>query len=174
VPSRLRSTGQGLNVVGVDGTIPGPSSVGGNVSSGASVNGSDLTLTGCGAGIDILNCGADSVAYITAHEGGHFMGLYHTTEQTGDSFDPLSDTPSCPCASCAPASQQANCVSKNPSAAQPTLIRNESCLRPTGTPVCGGGENLMFWLLPQSFNPNPPSVLSAHQGQVIRSNLVVR
>ncbi|HKB75692.1 MAG TPA: hypothetical protein VKC58_03790, partial [Myxococcales bacterium] len=100
--------------------------------------------------------------------------LFHTTEQTGDVFDPMSDTPTCPCATCAPTSQQASCLSKNPSANPPTLIRNEACLRPTGTPVCGGGDNLMFWLLPGSFNPNPSSILSAHQGQVIRSNLVVR
>jgi hypothetical protein len=167
-------TGQGLTVVGVDGTIPGPSAVGGTVSSGASVNGSDLTITGCTSAVDIHNCGADAVAYIVAHEGGHFMGLYHTTEQTGDSFDPLSDTPTCACTTCAPASEQARCAPKNPAGTLPTLVRNESCLRPTRTPACGGGENLMFWLLPGSFNPNPQSVLSAHQGQVIRSNLVVR
>jgi hypothetical protein len=168
------SAGTGLTVVGVDGTIPGPSSVGGNVNSGASVNGSDLSITGCTSALDIHACGADEVAYIAAHEGGHFMGLFHTTEQTGDVFDPMSDTPTCACATCAPTSQQASCLSKNPSANPPTLIRNEACLRPTGTPVCGGGDNLMFWLLPGSFNPNPSSILSAHQGQVIRSNLVVR
>jgi len=32
----------------------------------------------------------------------------------------------------------------------------------------------MFWLLPGTFSPNPQSVLSVHQGQTIRSNLVVR
>jgi hypothetical protein len=169
------SSMQGLNVVGIDGTIPGPSGVGGNVNSGASVNGSDLGTTGsCGSSVDVNNCFPDQVAYIVAHEGGHFMGLFHTTEQTGDSFDPLSDTPTCPCATCAPTSQQANCLSKNASANPPTLIRNDSCLRPTGTPVCGGGDDLMFWLLPGSFSPNLQSILSPQQGQVIRSNLVVR
>jgi len=29
------------------------------------------------------------------HEGAHLMGLTHTTEQTGDSFDILEDTPEC-------------------------------------------------------------------------------
>ena len=165
---------QGLSVVGIDGTIPGPSSVGGTVNSGASVNGSNLGFGTCTSQVDIHGCGPDEVAYIAAHEGGHFMGLYHTTEQTGDSFDPLSDTPTCRCDTCAPVAQRANCASKNPSAAQPTLIRNESCLNAASTPVCGGGDNLMFWLLPGSFNPNPQSVLSVHQGQTIRSNLVVR
>jgi hypothetical protein len=32
----------------------------------------------------------------------------------------------------------------------------------------------MFWLLPGSFSPNLQSILSPQQGQVIRSNLVVR
>ena len=164
------SSGQNLMVVGVDGTIPGPSGLGGSVSSGASVNGSDLRVgLGCSANIDIINCGADEVAYIVAHEGGHFMGLYHTTEQTGDAFDPLSDTPTCKCTDCAPSSQRASCASNNPSGT-PTLVRNEACLKPTATPACGGGDNLMFWLL----SSNSSGALSPHQGQVIRSNLVVR
>jgi len=164
------NSGQGLSVVGVDGTIPGPSSLAGNVSSGASVNGSDLTTLGCGGPINVTGCGADEVAYIVAHEGGHFMGLYHTTEQTGDSFDTLSDTPTCPCSSCAPPNEQRNCAPKNPSSTPPTFVRNESCLAPTGNPPCGGGDNLMFWL----FSASSTGALSPHQGQVMRSNLVVR
>jgi len=174
VDGYTNSSHQGLSVVGIDGTIPGPAGIGANVNSGASANGSDLSIAGCTSAVDIHNCGADEVAYIVAHEGGHFMGLFHTTEQTGDNFDPLSDTPTCACDTCASVSQQANCASKNPSTSLPTLIRNESCLRPTAKPVCGGGDNLMFWLLPGTFNPDPQLVLSAHQGQVIRSNLVVR
>ncbi len=30
-----------------------------------------------------------------AHEAGHLMGLFHTTEATGDSFDVVDDTPEC-------------------------------------------------------------------------------
>jgi hypothetical protein len=30
------------------------------------------------------------------HEMGHFVGLFHTTEPDGTTFDPLSDTPKCP------------------------------------------------------------------------------
>lgn len=169
--TNLTSTSAGGQVVGVDGTIPGPSSVGGNVSSGAAVNGSSLSLRNCLPGVtDISNCGADEVAYIAAHEGGHFMGLYHTTEMTGDSFDPLSDTATCACTSCAPANKQANCSPRNPSGTPPTLLFNDSCLRPTSTPQCGGGDNLMFWF----FGAGSTGALSPHQGQVMRSNLVVR
>lgn len=39
---------------------------------------------------DILNQGATM-----AHEAGHFLGLWHTTEQNGQKFDSLSDTPEC-------------------------------------------------------------------------------
>ncbi|MBF0237843.1 MAG: hypothetical protein HQM12_09075 [SAR324 cluster bacterium] len=34
-----------------------------------------------------------------AHEMGHWLGLYHTTESTGSDFDPLADTPECPLSS---------------------------------------------------------------------------
>ena len=40
-------------------------------------------------------CGADQVAYIAAHESGHYLGLYHTTEANAGIFDPLGDTPQC-------------------------------------------------------------------------------
>lgn len=32
----------------------------------------------------------------TWHEAGHFLGLFHTTEEDGATFDPLPDTPECP------------------------------------------------------------------------------
>jgi len=38
--------------------------------------------------------GNDYTALITAHEIGHFLGLFHTTEISGD-HDPISDTPEC-------------------------------------------------------------------------------
>jgi hypothetical protein len=30
-----------------------------------------------------------------AHEVGHFLGLFHTSETDGSSYEPLSDTPVC-------------------------------------------------------------------------------
>ncbi|HYZ90656.1 MAG TPA: hypothetical protein VE620_15275 [Myxococcales bacterium] len=162
-----------LNVVGIDGTIPGPSSVGGTTNSGAAVLGTDLTAsanTNCQPGVfDPLNCGADQVAYIAAHEGGHFLGLYHTTERTGDAFDPLTDTKRCFCTSCAPVSQQANCFSVHASSS-PTLMSTLECVHGTTTPECGGGDNLMFWLLGAA----SVGKLSPQQGQVMRANPIVR
>jgi hypothetical protein len=163
--------GTSINVVGVDGTIPGPSTVGGTISSGAAVNGSDLDAQAafCGSGFDPLTCGADEVAFIAAHEAGHYMGLYHTTEQFGDSFDPLSDTKTCSCDVCATVNAQASCASKRPPG-QPTQMTNDRCVSTSQTPQCGGGDNLMFWLL----RPESRGTLTPQQGQVMRANPVVR
>lgn len=165
------STGGALNVIGIDGTIPGPSSFGGAISSGAAVSAADIDHTSsCGTTFAPSACGPDRTAYTAAHEGGHFLGLYHTTERTGDAFDPLSDTKKCPCQNCAlPKSSRANCASVNPLAA-PILVTNDFCVSPATTPECGGGDNLMFWLVA----PQSSGALSPQQGQVMRANPVVR
>ncbi len=161
------AAGSAINVVGVDGTIPGPSSIGGTVSSGAAANGSDLIdTTNCGSTFSPRLCGPDSVAYIVAHEAGHFMGLYHTTEQMGDSFDPISDTKRCPCSTCAPTANQAACGASS----SPTLMFNRYCVSTASVPQCGGGDDLMFWFL----DVESQGTLSPQQGQVMRANPVVR
>ena len=40
--------------------------------------------------------GLDDLAKTIAHESGHWLGLFHTTESAGTSFDALADTPQCP------------------------------------------------------------------------------
>jgi hypothetical protein len=161
----------GSTTVGVDGTIPGPSTVGGTVNSAAAVNGSDLASGGafCSGPVDPTACGADEVAYIVAHEGGHFMGLYHTTEMFGDSFDPLSDTKTCACTSCAPANVLASCSSNHP-AGTPTVMANNYCTSTSSTSQCGGGDNMMFWRLAAESR----GTFTPQQGQVMRANPVVR
>src|SRR5205814_1494145 len=87
-------------IVGIDGTIPGPSSFNGTVQSGAVVSMADLFSTFSGTcpigSYDLCRSGADLTAFIAAHETGHFLGLFHTSEQECDVFDPLSDTLKCP------------------------------------------------------------------------------
>jgi hypothetical protein len=163
----ITSTSQGGTVVGIDGTIPGPSGVGGTVHSGAAVSGSDLGSGVCGtAGQIDLTCGADEVAYIAAHEGGHWFGLFHTSEATGDEFDTLNDTPICQCNStCVGTTAAAKCGSAGGSS--PTLVRASSCTSNSTSTTCRGADNLMFWQLDERYSLGN---LSAQQGQVMRAN----
>ncbi|MFL5427557.1 MAG: hypothetical protein ACJ783_21270, partial [Myxococcales bacterium] len=102
------------------------------------------------------------VAYIAAHEGGHWMGLYHTTESGGDFYDPLADTAKCPCDPCVPQASRRQCGDPNVD----PVLNGANC---TKSASCGGGENLMFWLLNNSSTGN----LSCEQGGVMRANPVV-
>jgi hypothetical protein len=159
-------------IVGIDGTIPGPASFGGTVASGAAVSAANLRsgsgTPACQGSPNYLGCGADETAYIIAHEAGHFLGLYHVTEEYGAEFDPLLDTPTCLCTSCSPGAPS-SCA--DPAQATPPasadLMRVNECL---GTkPGCGGGDNLMFWLVSQG----SLGTLTSEQGQVIRANPLV-
>ena len=163
VDSIIADNGGGHSVViGLDGSIPGPASFGGTVSSGAIVNASDLTSGPC-TSLHFGKCGADRLAFVAAHEGGHFLGLYHTTESGGDRWDPLNDTPQCTCSSaCLTAAQAAQCT------AGTFAMPASSCLG--RHPQCGGGDDLMFWLFDSTLSSG---VLSTQQGQVMRANPVV-
>jgi hypothetical protein len=167
--SSITSTSKGgTTVVGVDGTIPGPSGAGGTIHSGAAVSTVDLRAgsANCLAGsVNFGGCGADRVAYIAAHEAGHWLGLYHTTEELGDAFDPLADTAMCPCATCRPPTAKNAC--SPPTSATSYQMMVSDC---TASTSCGGGDNLMFWLFGASSTGN----LSAQQGQVMRGNPVVQ
>jgi hypothetical protein len=76
------------SILGIAGGIPGPLGHQGTASSGTVVA-VEPHLDGNG---DI-----DSVymAQTIVHEVGHYLGLYHTTESGGSSWDPLPDTPQC-------------------------------------------------------------------------------
>jgi len=165
----LRSSSTGGNtVVGIDGTIPGPSSMNGTVFSGAVVSAADLyagSLANCGSTPDMARCGPDRVAYIGAHETGHFLGLFHTTEAEGADFDPLTDTLKCPCTACASPTDRPKCGSTAVSAPN---ISADRCI---SAPACGGGDNLMFWLLQAGISLGN---LSPQQGQVMRLNPLVQ
>jgi hypothetical protein len=149
-------------VVGVDGAIPGPATINGTIASGAVVSGEDLgsgvcPAPGSGASVRPMSCGADLVAYIAAHETGHFLGLYHPTEGSGDAFDPLSDTPHCGCTHCGMTQDACN----------QSGIPGTRCTRPGDG--CGGGGNLMFWII----GPASAGYLSPEQARIARSSPVV-
>jgi hypothetical protein len=164
---RLSSTGVGV-VVGLDGTIPGPSSFGGTVQSGALVSVEDLAAgtTGCGAGMNLSQCGPDLVAYVAAHEAGHFLGLYHTTESDGTAFDPISDTAKCACRTCTIA--PTHCADGTAPTHPPTEVLSSDC--DGHVAGCGGSNNLMFWLVQGGFSTG---ALSSQQAQVMRANPLV-
>lgn len=147
-------------VVGVDGSIPGPPALGGTIHSGAVVSMANLSAGDCRAGLDFRSCGADTTGYIAAHESGHWLGLFHTSERNGDTFDALIDTPQCVCGLCTSASRAALCQSADPNTR--TSVRPSDCNQ--SNVACGGGDNLMFWLLDP---PISTGTLSAEQNGII-------
>ncbi|MCG3174880.1 MAG: hypothetical protein GMKNLPBB_03169 [Myxococcota bacterium] len=73
---------RGVTLAGFDGAIPGPL-LPGTAHSGVAV-------TDLGGRIPAAGTGR-----VIAHELGHYLGLFHTTGQGGDSHDRLADTPQC-------------------------------------------------------------------------------
>jgi hypothetical protein len=164
---RSSSSSSGGVIVGVDGTIPGPATIGATVASGVAVATGDLRFdrSACAGAPSYDACGADLTAYVIAHEAGHFLGLYHVTEQDGLAFDPLADTATCPCSLCKAA--QDRCGDAVPTPASPHLMTVAEC---TAGTRCGGGDNLMFWIL----DTGSQGTLTADQQAVIVSNPLVQ
>ena len=96
-------------VAGVSGGIPGPPAFPG--------------LQHAGVAVSLLLIDELSWADTFAHEGGHYLGLYHSSERDGLAHDPLSDTPEC----LASADLNRN-----------GFVEQREC-------VDSGADNLMFW-----------------------------
>jgi hypothetical protein len=145
--------GSGITIAGVTGSIPAPGVFPGTVNGGAVVGIQDFATGSCsGSAPALAACGTDRMAYVAAHEIGHWLGLYHTTEGDGAFFDPVSDT--------------ARCLDR--CARNFSALTNGRCVLGGN---CGGGRNLMFWLLDPTHSTGE---LSPHQGQIVRLNPAVR
>jgi HEAT repeat protein len=136
VVSELELDSEGGVVVGLANGIPGPPALPG--------------LPGGGVVVSLVALEFDPtlVGQIMAHEGGHYLGLMHTTERTGTIFDLLEDTPQCPASEYDTDGDDA--------------VDDEECA------PSGGSSNLMFW----SADGRPQQV-SADQGFVLLRNPMV-
>ncbi len=143
------STG-GSQPIGYAGGLPGPPPVDGVGATGVLCSVGDYYAGGETTGVPL--------GLTFAHEGGHYLGLYHTTERSGDGptdHDPIGDTPVC---------AQLDAQGEH------------------GTDVCAGGggsENILFWA-PQPYleghggDPTFSRVLSAGQLGVMKNHPAVR
>lgn len=78
-----------VGTLGIAAGIPGPNGIPGTAASGVMVS-VDTHLDGDGE--TLLT---DLMGETMAHEVGHQLGLFHTTEDTGTEHDPIGDTPEC-------------------------------------------------------------------------------
>lgn len=76
----------GGGALGVSLGIPGASGLHGTGLSGVAMTGEYIGQFGGGN---------QMTAQVLAHEVGHYLGLFHTTEQTGSTLSPLQDVPQC-------------------------------------------------------------------------------
>jgi hypothetical protein len=100
--------------------------------------------SGVAIAVDVLG-GPEDVGRVLAHEIGHFLGLFHTTDTSGPLGEPLTDTLECP------------------------LSRDADGDGISSVEECGdhGADNLMFWTF------GAGDSLSAQQSSVIRGAFVL-
>ena len=123
----------GFALVGLSGGIPGPPGVHGTPHSGVAVNLSSFLEARESGDAEQLERARRLTEIIIAHESGHYLGLYHTTERNGvglgsgenliQGVDSLGDTPVCPDSS---------------DTDDDGVLQGSECMN-------AGGENLLFW-----------------------------
>lgn len=131
----IANSSTGSSILGLSAGPPGAAGVHGTSKSGVVVSAADLASA------------PTDVGRIMAHEGGHFLGLFHTTEKDGSRFDPLDDTP--------------ECGTENDANGDGTMNTVEC--------AADGSDNMMWWTL----TPDTATT-SDDQGFVLRSNPVAR
>jgi hypothetical protein len=129
--------GAGGTVLGISVGIPGPPAFAGLVKRGVAV------------ALGYPERGSIGLAQTFAHEGGHFLGLFHTSESNGLAFDPLVDTAEC---SIAGSDQNGD-----------GTVSNAEC-------AGKGNDNLMFW----TAGTVPRSKISNDQRFVLLRNPTVQ
>lgn len=130
------SSSGGATILGLAAGPPGAATVSGTSKSGMVVTSADLRAD------------PSSVGLILAHEGAHFLGLFHTSEREGTTHDPLTDTPEC--------GESANTDGNG-------YVDREEC-------AGKGADNIMFWAPAVDVSTK----LSDDQGWVLRRNPAVR
>jgi hypothetical protein len=125
----------GLEILGIADGIPGRISLPNRLRSGVAVT------------MAYYQEDPESVGFTMAHEGGHFLGLFHTSERDGSQHDPLPDTPQC-------------LISAD---------TNNDGLLDANECAGSGAQNVMFWL-------SAPSAVQLTQNQtfVLHQNPGVR
>jgi hypothetical protein len=130
------STDEGNLIIGKSGGPPGTHATQGTSKSGVVASTIDLADS------------TDLVATILAHELGHYLGLFHTTERdaTALEHDPISDTPEC------------------------TTDGDDDGKLSTSECDGSGSDNLMWW----TYNADLDPVLTTGQGTVVRRGPLVQ
>jgi hypothetical protein len=132
-----------VGTLGIAAGIPGPNGVSGTVASAVMVS-VDTHLD-----YDGETLLTDLMGETLAHEIGHQLGLFHTTEDTGLEFDPIDDTPECGIESDLDGDG---------------VVYAEEC-------TAADGRNFMFWTSAEEFGQYE---VSAIQAMVIRDSVIAR
>lgn len=83
----------GGGTIGISMGLPGPAGLHGSFGSGVVFTSEYMNTTFREGTVNVD--GDDFTGIVLAHEVGHYLGLFHTSEQYGMGFDPLPDTPQC-------------------------------------------------------------------------------
>jgi len=138
----VSSVGEGI--LGLAGGIPGPPLIQGTAHSG-------VVISTFGGLTQLSEAGKILQGGTMAHEGGHYLGLFHPTERSGRRFDPLPDTP--------------ECGPENDTNEDGNVVVLE-CLDL-------GGTNLMFWTAPPAGSDILQDRLTNDQKFVLHRNPLI-